>query len=49
LAQTEFSTTLDKIYDNAEKNLTNNLGFDYLSQTMDLASKRAEEYLTRTN
>lgn len=49
LAQQQFSTTLDKVYHEAEQKLTGGLGFDYLSQTMDLASKRAEEYLTKTN
>lgn len=48
-AQQKFTTTLDKIYDESDKALTGGLGFDYLSQTMDLASKRAEEFLTKTN
>lgn len=49
LANKEFSNSLDRIYHNFEYNVTDNLGFDYLSQTMDLASQRAEDYLTKTN
>ena len=48
-AQDILTTSLEKIYKEYEKKLTNGVGYDYLNQIMDLQAEKADLVLTETN
>lgn len=48
-AQTVLTTSLEQIYKEYEKRLTNGVGYDYLNQIMDLQADKADLVLTQTN